>query len=49
MRKVLCISHSTDVDGIASAALLKLAKDADIKLVDYGDFIEALKGVLNTS
>ena len=49
MRKVLCISHSTDVDGIASAALLKLAREADVKLVDYGDFIEALKGVSNAS
>jgi len=49
VRKVLCISHSTDVDGIASAALLKLAKDADVKLVDYGDFIEALKSVTNAS
>ena len=49
VRRVLCISHSTDVDGIASAALLKLAKNADVKLVDYGDFIDALKDVSNTS
>lgn len=49
MGKVLCISHSADVDGVASAALLRLAKEADVKLVDYGDFIEALKGVSNAS
>jgi RecJ-like exonuclease len=49
VRKVICISHSADVDGIASAALLKLAKNADIKLVDYDDFIESLKSVSNAS
>ena len=49
MRRVLCLSHSTDVDGIASAALLKLAKNAEVKLVDYGDFIEALRDISNAS
>jgi len=49
VRRVLCISHSTDVDGIASAALLKLAKDAEVKLVDYGDFIESLKDISHAS
>lgn len=49
MSNVLCISHATDVDGIASAALLRLAKNASVKLVDYGGFIDALKGVSNAS
>jgi len=49
MCRILCISHSSDVDGIASAALLKLAKNADVKLVGYGDFIKTLKGVSKAS
>ena len=43
--KTLCISHNRDVDGIASAALMKSLTNCEIKLIDYGELIETLKSV----
>ena len=44
-RNVACISHSKDVDGIASAALVKMATGAAVRLTDYGDILDALRRV----
>lgn len=40
--KAVCISHGKDVDGLASAALVKRVTNAAVILADYGDFIERL-------
>ena len=45
LNKSICLSHGKDVDGLASAAIIKMATNADIVLVDYGDLIESLKTV----
>ena len=42
MSDVVCVSHGKDTDGLASAALVKIAKGADVILADYGDFVERL-------
>lgn len=44
-RKVVCISHSKDVDGIASAALVKMATGASVHLTDYGEILDVLPRV----
>jgi len=49
VRKIICISHSSDADGLASAALVRMAKGADVKLVDYGNFIKILKTIKDAS
>ncbi len=49
MPQAVCISHSSDVDGLVSAALVKAARQAKVILVGYGGFIQALKGISNTS
>jgi single-stranded DNA-specific DHH superfamily exonuclease len=38
----ICISHRKDVDGLSSAALVKLATDAKIILADYSDLVDKL-------
>jgi len=43
--KALCISHGEDADGLTCAALLHRMKGASSILVNYDDFLEALKGV----
>lgn len=48
MPRPLCFSHSKDVDGLASAAIVKMATDAEVGLVNYGDLIENLKVVKDT-
>lgn len=49
MRKTVCISHSSDVDGLTSAAIIKLATQAEAKLVGYVNFIDSLKSVSDAS
>jgi len=44
-RSVVCISHSKDVDGLSSAALVKMAANATIHLTDYGDILSILSKV----
>lgn len=41
----VCISHSKDVDGVGTAAILKLAMKTETILADYGDLQEKLKTV----
>ncbi|MEM4311062.1 MAG: DHH family phosphoesterase [Nitrososphaerales archaeon] len=43
----LCLSHEEDVDGICSAALIKIVKGCKVMLADYGDLLQALKEVTN--
>ncbi len=38
----ICISHGNDVDGLASASIIRMATNARILLVDYGNLIETL-------
>ncbi len=42
---VICISHRKDTDGLSSAALVKMATNAEIILADYGDLVEKLSEV----
>lgn len=48
-RKIYCISHGKDVDGIASAAIVKMAKGAKIFLVNYDKIIETLERIEDNS
>ncbi len=43
----VCISHSKDVDGLASAALVRRARGSEVLLADYGDLIQKLQEVGN--
>ncbi|MFQ6135377.1 MAG: DHHA1 domain-containing protein, partial [Nitrososphaerales archaeon] len=38
----ICFAHGTDVDGLASASIIRMATAAQIILVDYGNLIEKL-------
>ncbi|MBM3897807.1 MAG: DHH family phosphoesterase [Thaumarchaeota archaeon] len=44
-RRVVCISHSKDVDGLSSAALVKMATNASVHLTDYGEILSILPTV----
>ncbi len=41
-KNIICISHVKDTDGICSAAIVKMARKANIMLADYGDLSETL-------
>lgn len=41
----VCFAHGKDVDGLASASIIRMATGAQIILVDYGNLIEKLKEV----
>lgn len=41
--RTVCISHRKDVDGLASAALVMKAKDANVFFASYGDLVDKLK------
>jgi archaea-specific RecJ-like exonuclease len=43
--KTYCISHIKDVDGVASASMVRAATGADVTLTDYGELLGALRGV----
>ncbi len=43
--RVLCVSHGTDVDGCACAALVTCATHGQFRLVDYGRITECLQGI----
>ncbi len=43
--KTFCISHSKDVDGIGSAALVLAARGGTFKLTGYDDILDDLKAV----
>jgi RecJ-like exonuclease len=45
LKKALCISHSDDVDGVASAALIRRACGAELLLLDYDQLLDGLRGV----
>jgi RecJ-like exonuclease len=45
IKKVLCLSHGKDVDGIASATITKIATGAEIVFIDYGNLIEHLESI----
>ena len=45
-KKVICISHKEDADGISSAALIRQAFGGDAILVDYPGQMEALQQVV---
>ena len=44
-RGAYCLSHVDDIDGICSAALVKAATGAAVKLTDYDDFLDDLRKV----
>ena len=44
-RKTYCISHGKDVDGIASASIVKLANGGKTFLVNYDKIIETLENI----
>ena len=44
-RKTFCISHGKDVDGIASASLVKMATNAKIYLVNYDKILTTLEKI----
>jgi len=43
LQKVVCISHSKDVDGLISAAFIRAAEGAEVVLVDYHEFLPTLE------
>ena len=45
VRKTYCISHGKDVDGIASASIVKLANGAKTYLVNYDKIIQILEKI----
>jgi RecJ-like exonuclease len=49
MTTTFCVSHGEDVDGLASAALVKAATGAVVELADYADLIEQLAKVPQTT
>ena len=40
--KSICFAHGKDIDGIASASIIKMATGAQVTLVDYSNLIEKL-------
>ena len=48
-RKTFCISHGKDVDGIASASLVKMATNAKIYLVNYDKILTTLEKIDDNS
>lgn len=50
MKNRICISHKEDVDGISSAALIKMAfKVNTVILVDYANMIKTLRSLVSSS
>jgi single-stranded DNA-specific DHH superfamily exonuclease len=48
MKNNICISHREDVDGISSAALIKIAFDVNtIVLLDYANMIKTLRNMVS--
>lgn len=48
MKNKICISHREDVDGISSAALIKIAFDVNtIVLLDYANMIKTLRNMVS--
>ncbi|MFQ6011478.1 MAG: DHHA1 domain-containing protein [Nitrososphaerales archaeon] len=47
MVRSLCITHGKDVDGLSSAAIIKMVTNSDVILSDYDTIISDLKGVKN--
>ena len=46
MELIVCISHSQDVDGLGSAALIKIVKkNAKIILADYGNYLDEISAL----
>ena len=46
MELIVCISHSQDVDGLGSAALIKIVKkNARIILADYGNYLDEISAL----
>ena len=49
MKNNICISHREDVDGISSAALIKIAFDVNtIVLLDYANMIKTLRSMVSS-
>lgn len=49
MKNKICISHREDVDGISSAALIKIAFDVNtIVLLDYANMIKTLRSMVSS-
>jgi single-stranded-DNA-specific exonuclease len=49
MKNKICISHREDVDGISSAALIKIAFDVNtIVLLDYANMIKTLRNMVSS-
>ncbi len=44
----ICLTHGKDVDGLASASIIRLATDADVILANYGNLIKKLSEIRNT-
>ena len=42
VKRVICLSHSKDVDGLCSAAIVKMVQGGETVLSDYNDLIEKL-------
>lgn len=48
MKNKICISHREDVDGISSAALIKIAFDVNtVVLLDYANMIKTLRNMVS--
>lgn len=47
--RVICLSHGKDIDGLSSASIVKMATDAEIILVDYGNILEKLGSIENVT
>ena len=48
-RKSYCISHGKDVDGIASASLVKMVTKSTVYLVNYDKIIKMLSNIDDNS
>lgn len=44
-KSTVCVAHIKDVDGLASAALVKMATGSSVALADYGDLIDILSKI----
>lgn len=49
LEHVICLSHGKDIDGLSSASIVKMATDAEIILVDYGNILEKLVSIENVT
>ena len=47
MAPVVCVTHRKDVDGLASAAILKKVKSAKVILSDYEEIVDQLRNIRN--